>query len=143
MGRMSLAKNEVMDELRVKLGQLREFLRETVAAHDAMAPQPRTRENYDARDKLVDDVATIVSKTNHLSVESVKAAVGTDSQETTVRKMKALRAKTFKAVKGMPPLCEPEEEEDAPSEDTIETWERLVNALSPETDSFPESSRIR
>merc|ERR1712237_241362 len=34
----------------------------------------------------------------------------------------------------MPPLCEPEEEEDAPSMDTIETWERLVNALSPETD---------
>ena len=56
------AKCEVMDELRVKLGQLREFLRETVAAHDAMAPQSRTRENYDARDKLVDDVATIVSK---------------------------------------------------------------------------------
>ena len=128
------AKNEIMDELRVKLGQLREFLRETVAAWAVMAPQTRTRENYDARDKLVDDIATIVSKTNHLSVESVKAAVGTDSQETTIKRMTALRARTYKAVKGMPPLCEPEEEEEAPSEDTIETWKRLVDALTPGTD---------
>ena len=127
-------KNEAMDDLRVRLDALKEFLGETVTAWGAMASQPRTKENYSARDKLVDDIATIVSKTDLISVESVKAAAGTPSQKTTTKRMTALRAKTYKAVKGMPPLCEPEEDEEAPSEDTIETWRELVETLTPGAD---------
>ena len=48
-------KNEAMDDLRVRLEALKEFLGETVAAWSALATQPRTKENYSARDKLVDD----------------------------------------------------------------------------------------
>ena len=54
------AKSETMDELRVKLAQLRAFLRETVKAWAVTAPQPRTRENYDARDIVVYVVGVFV-----------------------------------------------------------------------------------
>merc|ERR1712237_80383 len=82
----------------------------------------------------MDDIATLVSKTDLISVASVKAAAGTPSQKTTTKRMTALRAKTYKAVKGMPPLCEPEEDEEAPSEDTVETWRELVETLTPGAD---------
>ena len=124
-------KNEAMDEIREKLKALKVFLRETVALWKETAPLGKTEETYDARDKLVFDVATIVAKTSQLSVDAVKAAAGTKAQKQSVQSMTALRAKTYKAVKGMPPLREPEEDEALPGEQTLEIWRELVESLAP------------
>ena len=57
------AKGEAFDEIRDKRNSLKPFLDETVEAWKRLSTVERTAENYNDREKVDDDVSTIVLKT--------------------------------------------------------------------------------
>ena len=85
------AKGATLDEIREKKIELKEYLKETVDAWKKASLLTRTEENYNEREKVDDDVSTVISKTIRLSIDAVKAATGAKSLNKTVEAMTMLR----------------------------------------------------
>ena len=136
------AKGATLDEIREKKVELKEYLKETVDAWKKASLLTRSEENYNEREKVDDDVSIVISKTIRLSIDAVKAATGAKNLNKTVEAMTMLRARTYKAVKEMPPLCQPEDELAPPSQRIVDIWKEAVAELAPDADWIPGGDDI-